>query len=47
MTFFNLAAFIVSNACFCVFVTAGLTIPALIALLGMALAIILLDYRLQ
>ena len=47
MTFFNLIAFIISTACFCVFVSASLTIPALIALLGMALAIILLDYRLQ
>jgi hypothetical protein len=47
MTLFNLLTFIVSTACFCVFVSASMTIPALIALLGMALAIILLDYRLQ
>jgi hypothetical protein len=47
MTLFNLFAFIISAACFCVFVEASLLVPAIVSLLGMALAIILLDYRLQ
>lgn len=47
MIVFNLLTYVVSLACFCVFVSASLTIPALIALAGLALSIILLDPRLQ